>query len=191
MSSLTLKTLSILRMLVGSSTLLLPRQIAPVFGIPISPEATIIARLFGIRDFVLGAYLWKVVRDWDATRGNGGHTVTSNLPTDIQQRPLIPKGSTATIGQADKITGSSLLESTDPSAQIQTITTIRRNNLCTALWLGLACDGVDVASSIVCTIEGNLSDMAKIGVGAGAALFSAIAAQQLRRLKREVEAEET
>jgi len=190
MSSLSLKTLSTLRMLVGSSILILPRQIGPVFGIHISPEATIIARLFGIRDFVLGAYLWKAVRDWAKVRGRGTHTTSRSLATEIQQRPLIPKDSTTPIGQADRGTGISHLDSSDPSAQIQTITTIRHNNLCTALWLGLVCDGVDVASSIVCTIEGNLSDMAKIGVGAGAALFTAIAAQQLHRLKREVEAEE-
>ena len=50
--------LAALRIAVGGSTLVLPLQASALFGVPMAPENKIMARLFGIRDLVLGVLLW-------------------------------------------------------------------------------------------------------------------------------------
>ncbi|KIW76377.1 hypothetical protein Z517_11123 [Fonsecaea pedrosoi CBS 271.37] len=64
MSPLTLKTLSALRVLIGATCLLVPRPAGTLFGIPLAPgpEGVLLGRMVGVRDVVLGAYLWKRVR---------------------------------------------------------------------------------------------------------------------------------
>ncbi|KAK5937290.1 hypothetical protein PMZ80_010590, partial [Knufia obscura] len=111
-------------------------------------------------------------------------TAFNSSSSGTRQRPLIPKASMTPTGQADESMGIPVPNFNNLSIQARTINTIRRDNLGVALWLGLVCDAVDVASSIACAMEGNLSDMAKLSVGAGAALFAAISAQQLRSLKK-------
>jgi len=55
------------------------------------------------------------------------------------------------------------------------------SSLSSALWLGLVTDSVDIASVMVCSIEGNVSHLAQATLGGGAVLFSAIAAQHMLR----------
>ena len=50
--------LAALRMTVGGATLLFPMQCSALFGVPMAPENKIMARLFGVRDLVLGVLLW-------------------------------------------------------------------------------------------------------------------------------------
>jgi hypothetical protein len=51
--------LSIARILVGSSMLFAPRLAGQLFGVPIAPETNVVARLFGVRELVIGAFLWS------------------------------------------------------------------------------------------------------------------------------------
>jgi len=88
MSPLSLKTLSVLRMLVGTSCLLIPRQIGPLVGVPIVPESMVLGRMLGIRDFVLGAYLWKTIRDWEASKLPGS---LHEADAAERRQPLVPK----------------------------------------------------------------------------------------------------
>ncbi|KIX00620.1 uncharacterized protein Z518_09685 [Rhinocladiella mackenziei CBS 650.93] len=174
MSPISLKALSVLRMLVGTSCLVIPRQIGPLVGVSVAPEAVVFARLVGIRDFVLGAYLWKRVREWEAAQTVGG--------TESQRAPLIHKRTSGL--EYGNITSG--IPQTVPNSEAfegPTTTTLRQNmcneNLRSAVWLGLICDGVDIASCLVCTIEGNLSDLAKITLGGGAFVAAAIGPQHL------------
>lgn len=187
MSSPLIKTLSVLRMIIGSSSLLLPRQIGPVFGVPISPDGTIIARLLGIREFVLGAYLWKANRDRNTLLAQGtGNGISKNNGT-AQERLLKPKPSSIATSQASPSISTS---SGGPNTRIndmQTMEIIHRSKLTIALWLGVIVDCVDVFSCIACILEGNLSDLAKVSFGVGAVAFAAIGAQQLRILAKEEE----
>ena len=63
MSSNLVSALAIARMLFGGSTLLFPHHVAPFFGIPLAAQTTIVARLFGIRDFILGGLVWTARAD--------------------------------------------------------------------------------------------------------------------------------
>lgn len=56
-SQLAVKTLASTRMLVGAGCLLIPAISSRFFGIGLEAPSRIFARLFGIRDLVLGAYL--------------------------------------------------------------------------------------------------------------------------------------
>lgn len=38
--------------------LLTPQLGSKIFGIPLAPESDVVGRLFGVRDFVMGALLW-------------------------------------------------------------------------------------------------------------------------------------
>src|ERR1700761_2016641 len=60
-NTLSLKALSTLRMVVGVSCVLLPRQAGALWGVPLAagPESVLFGRMVGVRDFVLGAYLWR------------------------------------------------------------------------------------------------------------------------------------
>jgi len=51
--------ISVARILAGSSALLTPQLAGQLYGIAIMPEANIVARLFGVRDLVIGAFLWS------------------------------------------------------------------------------------------------------------------------------------
>tara|TARA_R110002060_G_scaffold3453_1_gene5422 strand:- start:352 stop:792 length:441 start_codon:yes stop_codon:yes gene_type:complete len=50
--------ISITRAFAGASALFTPQLAGQLFGIPIYREANIIARLFGVRDLLLGLTLW-------------------------------------------------------------------------------------------------------------------------------------
>jgi hypothetical protein len=51
--------ISVGRILAGSSALFAPQFAGQFFGIALMPEANIVARLFGVRDVVIGAFLWS------------------------------------------------------------------------------------------------------------------------------------
>jgi hypothetical protein len=51
--------ISVARILAGSSTLFTPQLAGQLFGLPINLETYVIARLFGVRDMIIGAYLWS------------------------------------------------------------------------------------------------------------------------------------
>jgi hypothetical protein len=51
--------ISVSRIFAGSSTLFTPQLAGQLYGIPITYEANVVARLFGVRDLVIGAFLWS------------------------------------------------------------------------------------------------------------------------------------
>ncbi|ERF68311.1 hypothetical protein EPUS_02767 [Endocarpon pusillum Z07020] len=65
--SFPVTTLSLLRTAVGLSSLILPAQTSRLFYIPPS-DSSILARLFGSRDLVLGLYLYLSRTDDSKTR---------------------------------------------------------------------------------------------------------------------------
>ena len=178
MSPLSLKTLSALRMVVGTSCLLVPRQAGPLFGVVVSPESMILGRMTGIRDLVLGAYLWKRVRDWEEAK------IRPEIGIIGHRQPLIPK----IFSPEDGINAPEVRQGEHESRRLtgaRQNTSVSTSNVASALWLGLITDGVDVASCIVCSIEGNLSTLAQVSLGGGAVLFTAIAAQHMLIMRRE------
>lgn len=187
MSSPAIKTFSILRMFVGTTSLLFPRQFGPVFGVSISPEGTIIARLLGIREFVVGAYLWKANQDRNAYLAKDTRVRKAETNGTAQERLLNSKPSEIATGRANNgvaASGRGLNVGLDDT---QTIDSVLRDKLNAALWLNVIIDCVDVFSSIACMLEGTMSDLAKVSFGGGAVLFAAIGIAQLRILGREEE----
>jgi hypothetical protein len=55
LATTSFSTVSGVRILVGYSILVSPEHSADFFGVPLTPETTIVGRLFGGRDVVLGA----------------------------------------------------------------------------------------------------------------------------------------
>ncbi|KIW89597.1 uncharacterized protein Z519_09753 [Cladophialophora bantiana CBS 173.52] len=210
--NIPLKTLSALRMLVGASCLLVPRQAGVLFGIPLAPggaEAVLLGRMTGVRDLVLGAYLWKRVRECDGEVGKKnekeGEEETGTGEDDPSRTPLLfskfSSGTTITAIQKDRkedrnaaaSARDSVSQPPDLTAGLEhgqgpdgptTLAGLRlaqrESALRSAVWLGLIVDTIDMASVIFCSLEGNpLSDLAKVTVGGGAAVFVLIAAQYL------------
>ena len=58
MSLVSLGAFAAIRMIVGTSALVTPHLAAPLFGMPLPAETTLIARLYGVRDLALGGLLW-------------------------------------------------------------------------------------------------------------------------------------
>lgn len=173
---LPLKTLSALRMVIGTSCLLIPRQAGAIWGVPLAagPESVLFARMAGIRDFVLGAYLWKRTGDVEKVRKIGaqeGMGVRTGL-----------LGKTSGFGgQAGATTTAAESRLIDAHAEAETAQDDQAlSNIRSALWLGLVCDLVDLASVGIGFIEGNpISGMGEFCIGGGAALFAAVAGQAL------------
>jgi hypothetical protein len=55
----SINAIAFTRILVGGSLLILPRMTSPFFGIPLTSQTVVLARLFGSRDLVLGGLLWS------------------------------------------------------------------------------------------------------------------------------------
>lgn len=156
LSTLALRFVSMARMSVGAASLVAPVHTCQLFGIPLESNVAIIARLFGIRDFLLGLYLWR--------------STSAYVPNSLAN-PLKPIN----------------VSSSNEDIECKIIERVRRRDLEVALGFGLICDAVDVASSTVCILEGNLTDLAKVGVVGGAVIFAAIGAWQLRVLRRDMQ----
>ncbi|KEF62913.1 uncharacterized protein A1O9_00887 [Exophiala aquamarina CBS 119918] len=174
MSSTIIKTLSVMRMAAGLSTLIVPRQVGPLFGLAMSPESSLLARLFGSRDFVVGAYLWKTAREWDTSQVQqlqGEEGVREGL---LSRTDSSSHGS-GTAAKSDGVPGFAQ----DQGNYISTAT-VRHNNVTTALWLGVACDAVDILSATVCLIERNISDLAFLELGSAALVLTAAGLWQLK-----------
>jgi hypothetical protein len=188
MSTLFLKTISALRIAAGLTSLIVPRQIGPLFGVPMAPEASILARLFGSRDLVLGAYLWKTVSEWDATRRQsqdegGVRDVLLSRNTTTVQGSNAPGVSASSI--AAKIDGvPNFAGLGQEQGHVVSMSTVRQNNVATALWLGVACDALDVLSCGVGLLEGSLSDMAVLELGGAAVILTAAGLWQLSVLQK-------
>ncbi|KAF2020895.1 hypothetical protein BU24DRAFT_416557 [Aaosphaeria arxii CBS 175.79] len=69
LASGTLKTLSVMRIVLGASTLVAPRWTCALFFYPLPATAGVLARLFGIREVVLGELLYTAE---DKTAADGG-----------------------------------------------------------------------------------------------------------------------
>lgn len=193
MSSIVLKTISILRVAAGVSSLIVPRHVGPLFGLPMGPEASVFARLFGARDFVLGAYLWKTVRDWDRdiSRGSGQDGDGVGVRSGLLARPTTTpaRGSdTADLSASSpfaKSDGIPRFVGLEPSqAKTVLVSTVRHNDVATALWLGVACDAIDVVSYAACLVEGNVTTMAGVELGGAAVILTVAGLWQLNVLKR-------
>lgn len=184
MSSAIIKTISVVRMAAGVSSLIVPRQIGPLFGLAMSPEASMLARMFGARDFVVGAYLWKTVREWDgspAQQRQGEAGVRDGL---LSRNTPSGQGS----GVAAKTDG--VPRFAQEQEHVVPMATVRHNNVATALWLGVACDAVDILSATVCLLERNISDLAFLELGGAALVLTAAGLWQLKVLQNKKAAQE-
>lgn len=65
-----IRTIAVLRLSLGSASLTVPHSAIPLFGIPLTSDSAILARLFGIRELVLGGLLWAARPHSDAARKN-------------------------------------------------------------------------------------------------------------------------
>lgn len=133
---------------------------------------------------MLGAYLWKAHRDWTRSQVKGTEPLKTTNIHAKEQRPLLSGSSADYIGQNGSNTGPSTLSLASEPAQGYTETALYRSHVASALWLGLIVDCVDVLSCIACTVEGNVSDLAKVTAGIGAASLAAIGAHQLHILRK-------
>lgn len=192
MSAIFLKTISILRMVAGVSTLIVPRHVGPLFGLPLAPEASVFVRLFGARDFVIGAYLWKTVRDWDISQGSSRQDGDGGGDGDGVRDGLLARPTTISARGGDAAAAAALKDSGIPksvgleSSQAKTVSmsTIRHNDVATALWLGIVCDAIDVVSYAACLIEGNVTSMAGVELGGSAVVLTVAGLWQLNVLKK-------
>lgn len=119
-----------------------------------------------MRDFVLGAYLWKRVGEASATGATGGGSGSGGLKT-----PLLKTATgttTGVIGQQEE-DGEGMISPEHAASTLRS-----------AVTLGLVCDLVDLASVAVCWVEGSpISGLGEVCIGGGAAMFAAIAGQYL------------
>lgn len=179
MSSITLQGIAILRMVFGLGSIVAPRQITPLFGIALPTETTVLARLFGSRELMVGAYLWKTVSDWqDARKADAAAAAGS---------PSVGN----TTGQGD---GSSKKAGGDVKFPGQTETwvsvqTAAKRTVAAAAWVGMACDAIDVISIGVCALEGNVDMFTILNIGGAGAGFALLAAWQIWSLAGKDEAE--
>ncbi|KAK5057470.1 hypothetical protein LTR84_011470 [Exophiala bonariae] len=190
MSTIFLKTISVLRMAAGVSTLIVPHRVGPLFGLTIGPDASVVARLFGSRDFILGAYLYKTVREWDGSRGNDpfGQGARDSLLSQSATSVRESDGAISATGKADGIPRFAGLG--QGLNKTVSVSTVRSDNVATALWLGAACDAIDVVSGAVCFLEGGISNIAAGELVGGAAIFVMAALWQLNVLQRKRSAEQ-
>jgi hypothetical protein len=154
-----------------------------MFGVPLAPgpESVLFGRLTGIRDFVLGAYLWKRTGELEAARKQQGARLgllKNQYGHNVNGEAVKGATTTANVG-ALGINGSG-------SAQAEGVAEeVALSNLRSALWLGLVCDLVDVVSVTASWIGGNpISVLGEVSIGGGAALFVAIAGQALWSMRR-------
>jgi len=184
MSGALLKTISVMRMAAGVSTLIVPRQVGPLFGLAMSPESSLLARLFGSRDFVLGAYLWKTVREWDASPGKqpqGGDGVREGL---------LSRNTASGHGSHTAAKTDGLPSFAQEQENVVPIQVVRHNNVATAVWLGVLCDGIDILSATFCLFERNVSELAFLELGGTALVLTAAGLWQLRVLQNKKAREE-
>jgi hypothetical protein len=160
-STLPLRALSALRIAVGFSSLLLPRQSSLLFGVPLSTagsEALLYGRLFGIRDLVIGAYLWKRLNALELARSN-----------------------TANIKAQDGVTKPLINDATSSPVSVHHA----EENVGAALWLGLIVDLTDIGSVAITQLSGSpISLLGEISLGGGAAVFSGLAGWWLINARR-------
>ncbi|KIW27770.1 uncharacterized protein PV07_07478 [Cladophialophora immunda] len=209
MSPITLKTLSALRVLIGASCLLVPRHAGMLFGIPLAPgpEGVLLGRMTGVRDIVLGAYLWKTVRGWEEVAKGDAGADGSRAPLLFNNKassgvnttaPTIKKGASTAPALPRDISPQSPVLPTglehgrglgggDGYASLASLQLAERESaLRAAVWLGLVVDTIDAGSVIVGSLQGSpLSDLAKVTVGAGAVVFALIAGQHLVAHRRD------
>lgn len=178
--TLTLRTLAAARFMVGAGSLIVPAHSAVFFGA--APAGTtlaatgVIGRLFGVRDAVMGGYLWLALSKYknlvDGREGVKGEHGT--VKADGERQPL--NGSTASV--------STMLDSGDVGAAVTTSEdSIELHQLKTALWIGVICDTVDVASSLICLADGAMSTRGLVLTTAGAATFACIGSVGLRAIR--------
>jgi len=177
-----LKALSTLRMLVGASCLFIPRQAGALWGVPVAAggEAVLFGRMVGVRDFVLGAYLWRRIGEVEKSKANmleGSGSGGQGVRTGLLNKHPIPGGMEAST--------ASVLPNDEMGYGGSTITAVQQHetavsNVRSALWLGLICDLADIASVGMCWVEGSpISALGEFCIGGGAAVFVAIAGQFL------------
>ena len=154
-----------MRMAAGLTALVAPRQTVPLFGLAMSTESSMLARLFGSRDLVLGYYLWKTVKDWQHSPRK-----STIAPSGSERTPLV--------GNAGK-------NNTDDgqAGTLVSVDTVAKQNVITAVWLGLACDAIDVVSVAACALEGNLEMPAVVSIGSAGAVLTSLAAWQVWALR--------
>ena len=80
-----IKTTAVLRAISGAACLFTPKLVGELFQLSIAPQDMILARLFGVRDAVLGGLLWTAkdaFRTTDATQSEIRRALWANIITD-------------------------------------------------------------------------------------------------------------
>jgi len=154
MASLTLTTLSTLRMAAGVGLLAAPRLTTIAFLVPYASSASLITRMGGVRDFVLGALLFT------ANRNRSASASIISSPSDEgvvkpDTEPLLGGVRNGEMGE------------------------VRR-----ALMAGMLVDAVDIVSCLVCMGEGTLPLEGMGIAGGGAVVFLGLGAWGLRAVGR-------
>lgn len=170
---LSLRALAAARILVGSGTLLLPSQSAWIFGLSPSiaaasgaPGLTSLARLFGVRDMVMGGYLWTSLSSFESSTPATRHISAADAKMAASEvEPLTSDRQASHVAIEE-------LEQYSATRQLRH-----------AIWLGLMCDSVDVCGGLACFLENGMSGQAMVLVYGGAALFASIGAIGLRAMR--------
>lgn len=182
MSSIILQGISILRMATGLACMVVPRQTTPLFGVSMLAETSVLARLFGSRELVVGAYLWKTVSDWqDAGK------VAAAAAGGSERTPLV--GNATGHGDGSRKAGGDVRVPGQAEAWVS-VETAAKPTVAAAIWLGMVCDAIDVVSVAACAWEGNVDTFAILNIGGAGATFALLAAWQLFSLAGKDKAEE-
>jgi hypothetical protein len=134
--------------------------------------------MVGVREFVLGAYLWRTIGDVERVK-------KAKAEAPFKESLLRKPGGAAAAGEERGAGGVSGIPSLGFAQSGETVVAAApidhaTSNLRSALWLGLICDLADLVSVGACWVEGNpISAMGEFSIGGGAALLAAVAGQAL------------
>ena len=168
----TTTILSTLRTLVGASLLLLPSTTASAFFLPTltasATGTTILTRLAGSRDLVIGLYtLWAVRRARGQNLNLHGLSTSTSAATSTS---AIAGGLGERDGLLDTAANANLNKDANGGI-IGTTGSNEMNHLRTVLYANIAVDAIDVLSSLYCVAIEGLGLEPLVMVGGGAVLF--------------------
>jgi hypothetical protein len=156
LATASISTVSVIRILVRCSILVSPEHSADFFGVPLTPETTIVGRLFGGRDLVLGALLWSA-------RASAASAASASAAS-----------ASAASASASTSIASKLF---DVASKRDMTAELRR-----ALFFSIATDLIDVCSCVVGDLDGGVSGRAMGFLGGGAVSLAAFAGLGLSSL---------
>lgn len=174
--------LSTLRMAVGTSLLLAPDLTAKAFFLPILASAvtgtSLISRLAGSRDLVMGAVTLYVVRRARYTAKKTDSSGTMREGRGAEREALLDAENS---GSTVKTTSN---ESWSGNRNGKGGMTFDAPTVQTVLAANLAIDGIDILSSLYCLAGEGLSVEPLALVGGGALLFLGLGSDAMIRMRR-------